>query len=210
MLGAKVNFSLQYTLAMTHTLSIRVNYFGRLLQEKFKNGDSFMFDGLNRTLKSVELKFGSHVHHGTFPMVLFLLKTLGKKCTYLENLHVKTHLDFVRPEHYYCLENCSSNLKKLTVQKFCDAEIFFGVFSKKISLIIEEVTPQDLKSFAFVTICEDLKKLRKVEFKINPTKDFWQTDIFEKNLQGTEVVVSTKHGLVKPLTFGQTSMFRPM
>ena len=64
-----------------HTLSVRVNYFCILLQEKFNNGDSFMFDGLNRTLKSVELEFRGHVCHGASPMVLFLLKTLGKKCT---------------------------------------------------------------------------------------------------------------------------------
>ena len=121
------------------------------------------------------------------------------------------------------LDNCFSNLKKLTVQKLWDAEIFFSVFSKNISLIIEEVTPQDLHSVALVNICEYLKKLQKVEFKVDLTTREWcyrevaeifdkkeLTEIFDKNLQGTEVVVSTKHGLVKPMTFGQTSMFRPM
>ena len=155
-------------------------------------------------------------------MVLFLLKTLGKNCTNLENLHIKTHFH-ARPEHYYCFENCFSNLKKLTVQKLYDAEIFFSVFSKNMSLIIEEVTPKDLHSVAFVTICEHLKKLKMVELKVDLTSREWcyrevseifdkkeLTEIFEKNLQGTEVVVSTKHGLVKPLRFGQTSMFRPM
>ena len=112
------------------------------------------------------------------------------------------------------------------MQKLWDAEIFFSVFSKNISLIIEEVTPQDLHSVALVTICEYLKKLQKVEFKVDLTTregrewcyrkvaDIFDkkelTEIFDKNLQGTEVVVSTKHGLVKPMTFGQTSMFRPM
>jgi phage terminase large subunit len=42
-----------------HTLSITVNHFDRLQQRKFHNGDYVMFDGLNRTLKSVDLEFGS-------------------------------------------------------------------------------------------------------------------------------------------------------
>ena len=130
---------------------------------------------------------------------------------------------FFGPERYFMLDNCFSNLKKLTVQKLWDVEVFFSVFSKNISLIIEEVTPQDLHSVALVTICEYLKKLRKVEFKVDLTTREWcyrevaeifdkkeLAEIFDKNLQGTEVVVSTKHGLIKPLTFGQTSMFRPM
>ena len=79
-----------------------------------------------------------------------------------------------------------------------------------MSLIIKEVTPKDLHSVAFVTICEGLKKLQKIEFKVNLTTDFCcrkLTEIFDKHLQGTEVIVSTKYGLVKPVTFGQTSMF---
>ena len=111
--------------------------------------------------------------------------------------------------------NCFSNLKKLTVQKFCDAEIFFDLFSKNMSLIIEELTSEDLHSVAFVTIYEGLKKLQKIEFKVNLTTDFCcrkLAEIFDKHLQGTEVIVSTKYGLVKPVTFGQVSMFtfRPM
>ena len=93
-------------------------------------------------------------------------------------------------------------------------------------MIIKEVTPQDLHIVALVIICEYLKKLQKVEFKVDLTtregREWYYrkvaeifdkkelTDIFDKNLQGTEVVVSSKHGLVKPLTFGQTSMFRSM
>ena len=42
-----------------HTLSITVNHFDRLQLRKFHNRDSVMFDGLNRTLKSVDLEFDS-------------------------------------------------------------------------------------------------------------------------------------------------------
>ena len=42
-----------------NTLSISVNHFDRLQQRKLQNGDSVMFDGLNRTLKSVDLEFES-------------------------------------------------------------------------------------------------------------------------------------------------------
>ena len=40
-----------------HTLSISVNVFDRLQHRKLQNGDSVMFDGLNRTLKSVDMEF---------------------------------------------------------------------------------------------------------------------------------------------------------
>ena len=144
-------------------------------------------------------------------MVLFLLTTFGNNCTNLESLHIKTHLNLYRPEReHHCFQNCFSNLKKLTVQKLCDAEIFFGVFNKNMSLIIEELPLEDLQSVAFVTICEGLKKLKKVEFKVDLTPDLCEVfdkkelaEIFDKNLQGTEVVVSSKHKSAKPLTFGQ-------
>ena len=42
-----------------HTLSISVNVFDRLQHLKLDNGDSVMFDGLNRTLKSVDMEFES-------------------------------------------------------------------------------------------------------------------------------------------------------
>ena len=42
-----------------HTLSITVNHFDRLQLRKFHNRDSVMFDGLNRTLKNVDLGLDS-------------------------------------------------------------------------------------------------------------------------------------------------------
>ena len=42
-----------------HTLSIIVNHFDRLQQRKFHNGDSVMFDGLNRTLRVLSWNLGA-------------------------------------------------------------------------------------------------------------------------------------------------------
>ena len=44
------------------------------------------------------------------------------------------------------------------------AEIFVDVFSKNISLIIEEVSLQDFHSVAFLTICEGLKYVTNLNF----------------------------------------------
>ena len=44
------------------------------------------------------------------------------------------------------------------------AEIFVDVFSKNISLIIQEVSLQDFHSVAFLTICEGLKYVTNLNF----------------------------------------------